>query len=432
MKLSVKVKINLTDYQREILYCPARFTITEAGTKTGKTFSHLFWLFEQAHSSKDRQVEDGWEYWWIAPVFNQAAIAFNRLRRKLHHSDAYQVNRSNLSVETPEGTIIRFKSANDPDSLYGEDVHAAVFDEFTRAKPEAWYALRSTLTATNGPAKFIGNYKGESNWGHQLALKAATDPTYRYFRITAWDAVRAGILDEAEIEQARKDLPSFMFKALYLAEGDIDQTRLIDDDAIADLLTNTGVPAGQRYITADIAEQGSDRFVACVWEGFRLIDILVLPKTSAMDIETILRNLADKYVVRRSHIAYDADGLGMFLKSYLRGAISFKNGSAPEKVAGQRVEYRNLKSQCYFNMAKRINAGGYCIQCNVDRYWSEIMEELEVVKNRSHGTDNKLEVLRKPEIKTILGRSPDFSDALMMREVFELKRKRTVGAVLQE
>ena len=72
-------------------------------------------------------------------------------------------------------------------AFYGEDVYGAVFDEFTRSKQESWYALRSTLTATKAKCKFIGNYKGNSNWGHQLSLKAETDTNYQYFKVTAYD-----------------------------------------------------------------------------------------------------------------------------------------------------------------------------------------------------------------------------------------------------
>jgi hypothetical protein len=211
----------LTQYQRDILYCPERFTVTQASTKVGKTFSHLFWLFEEAATPP----KPGANYWWVAPVYGQAEIAFNRLRRFLGHSSDFRINLTRLYVETPVESFLHFKSAEKPDSLYGEDVYAAVFDEFTRAKQEAWTALRSTLTATRGKCKFIGNAKGKKNWGYKLALKAkANEPGYRFFKVTAYDAVREGILDAEEVEQAKRDLPEAAFQELYLAE-------ILDDQA---------------------------------------------------------------------------------------------------------------------------------------------------------------------------------------------------------
>jgi len=209
----------LTGYQKRMLYGEERFTITEAGTKVGKTYSHLWWLFEEAHKA----TKIGSNYWWVAPVYSQCEIAFNRLRRVVGSYGIYQVNISRLSITCPNGSVIHFKSAEKPDNLYGEDVYAAVFDEFTRARKEAWFALRSTLTATNGKCKLIGNAKGKKNWGYLLGAKArAGEPNYAYHRVTAYDAVKEGILSMEEIEQAQKDLPENVFKELYLAEPQED------------------------------------------------------------------------------------------------------------------------------------------------------------------------------------------------------------------
>ncbi len=220
----------LADYQKRILDSPARFTITEASTKIGKTFSHMWWLFREAHTPP----KQGANYWWIAPVFSQAKIAFTRMRRVVAASGAYRINESELYIQTPAGSTIWFKSAEKPDNLYGEDVFAAVFDEFTRAREEAWHALRSTLTATQGRCKFIGNVRGKKNWGYKLGQRARSgEPGYEYFKITANDAVKAGILNEDEIKQAQRDLPEAAFKQLYLAEAIDDGANPFGIDHIA-------------------------------------------------------------------------------------------------------------------------------------------------------------------------------------------------------
>jgi len=210
----------LANYQQAILNSPARFTITEACTKSGKTFSHIWWLFKEAHLGKL-----GDNYWWVAPVYGQAEIAFNRMKNKLIGNPLYKINLSKLTITTPRGTIISFKSAENSDNLYGDDVRSAVFDEFTRARETSWFALRTTLTATRGKCKLIGNAKGKKNWGYLLGAKArAGEAEYEYFRITADDAVSAGILEQGEIEQAKRDLPEAVFLELYYAIPSDDGT----------------------------------------------------------------------------------------------------------------------------------------------------------------------------------------------------------------
>src|SRR3990172_5063365 len=199
---------NLTEYQKSFLYNPARFTITEASTKVGKTFAHLWGIFEFAHGPERKPNQN---VWWVAPVYSQTKIAFSRLRVKVAPSGLYKINESNLIITCPNGVHIHFKSSDNADNLFGEDVYYIVFDEAPRGKETAFHALRSTVTATKGKIKLIGNFGGTSNWMHQLKEKAKTDPEYAYFKITAWDAVKEGILDEAEILQAQKDLPPKIF-----------------------------------------------------------------------------------------------------------------------------------------------------------------------------------------------------------------------------
>lgn len=208
------------EYQKAILDNPKRFTVTEASTKVGKTASHIIWLFEQPLVLK---LKPGQKVWWVAPVFGQAEIAFNRMRQQVTDRNFFKANETKLKLTYPTGAEIHFKSAERPDNLYGDDVYAFVFDEFTRAREEAWHALRSTITATNARGKFIGNVKGKKNWGYRLALRAKQgDPQFDHFKITAYDAAKEGLLSFDEIEQAKKDLPESVFKELYLAEPSED------------------------------------------------------------------------------------------------------------------------------------------------------------------------------------------------------------------
>ena len=218
----------LTNYQKEILDCEERFTITAASTKTGKTASHIIWLFEQA-----LQCKDGQSVWWVAPVYQQAEIAFRRMKNQVTDKNFFISNETKLLLTLPTGSRIEFKSGEKPDNLYGDDVYAAVIDEASRMREESWYALRSTLTATQGKCKLIGNVKGKKNWFYKLGERARQgEPDYKYFKITAYDAAREGIISESEIEQAKRDLPDYVFRELYLAEPADDKSNPFGLEAI--------------------------------------------------------------------------------------------------------------------------------------------------------------------------------------------------------
>ena len=200
----------LYDKQKAFVDDAARYTLIEASTKTGKSVGCIIWLFEQAAAGNDGQ-----NFWWVAPVYPQAKIMFRRLKRFIEDKNLFEANESELAVKLVNGATIFFKSAEKPDNLYGEDIFAAVIDEATRCREESWYAIRSTLTATGGKVKIIGNVKGIKNWVYELARSG--HPEVSYHKLTAYDAVEGGILTIEEVEDAKQTLPKDVFEELYLA-----------------------------------------------------------------------------------------------------------------------------------------------------------------------------------------------------------------------
>lgn len=209
------VRPSLYPKQEQALFCPQRWALVEASTKSGKTVGCIAWLLEQAFMG-----QRGWNYWWVAPIAEQARIAFSRIKNGLTPGSFTSQESPTPKIMLLTGQVIWFKSADNPDSLYGEDVYAAVIDEASRSKPDAWHAVRSTLTATRGPCRIIGNVKGRKNWFYEFArrIEAGLEPNGHFLRITAADAVAAGVLAQEEIDDARRNLPENVFRELYMAE----------------------------------------------------------------------------------------------------------------------------------------------------------------------------------------------------------------------
>jgi phage FluMu gp28-like protein len=289
----------VTDYQRRILDSHARYTITAAATNVGKTASHIIWLFEQALTLKENQ-----SVWWVAPVYQQAEIAFNRMRTQVTDKSFFKVNESKLRLTTPTGGIIQFKSAEKPDNLYGDDVYAAVFDEFTRAREEAWFALRSTLTKTEGKCKLIGNVKGKKNWGYKLSERARMgEPNYEFHKITAYDGVNAGILKFEEVEQAKRDLPQHIFSELYLAEPTEDGSNPFGLSYISQCIAPIST-ANTEWFGIDLAKYSDYTVIIGLDAEYRVCYFDRFQKDWAQTEQHIIR------VVGQTPAAIDSTGVG--------------------------------------------------------------------------------------------------------------------------
>lgn len=204
-------------------------------------------------------------------------------------------------------------------------------------------------------------------------------------------------------------------------EYDDDPTVLIQYENILNCFSNTFVEGGTKYITADIARYGRDKTVIGVWDGWRLIKIVTIDKSGLEYVADEIKKVANAYQVPLSNIIVDEDGVGGGVKDFVK-CKGFVNNSSPIKSVNQTANFTNLKSQCYFGLSDKINKNEvYFAFDGVDK--EKTIEELQYVKQAKMDSDGKKSVLRKEEVKELLGRSPDYSDMVMMRYYFELAPK---------
>jgi hypothetical protein len=201
-------------------------------------------------------------------------------------------------------------------------------------------------------------------------------------------------------------------------EYDDDPSVLCDYDAICDVFTNEHVKTtGNRYISADIAMQGRDKFIAGVWDGF-VCDVAVSEdKSTAKGITATITKLMDRYSIGHSRLIADADGVGAFVGSYIDGCKEFHGGGS----ATNKEEYANIKSECAYKLAEKINKREIYIKCSEEQR-TLIIEELGVLKADDVDADErKKRIIKKDYMKELIGRSPDYLDMLIMRMWFESK-----------
>ena len=138
-------------------------------------------------------------------------------------------------------------------------------------------------------------------------------------------------------------------------------------------------------------------------------------KSAINDVVEEVRVLQQDNQVPLRNIIIDEDGVGGGAKDYLR-CQGFVNNARPLK----NENYQNLKTQCYYKMADLINKGQIGITCEDVNAKNNIIEELEQVRTKDADKDNKLQILSKDTIKAIIGRSPDYADAIAMRCYYEV------------
>lgn len=197
--------------QEDAIFADARFVHIEASTKSGKTTGCYVRLIEET-----LRLRPGGITLWCAPTYETARMVFRRLERALPPS-VYRSHRSELWIELPNGAYMYFRSADKPNSIYGNDYSFAVLDEASRSKGDIWQSILSTLTATEGQMVCIGNvHGGKENWWYLECRKAESGaPNTAYFMLTWRDAVEAGVLKASVVEEQRERLSEAVFLELY-------------------------------------------------------------------------------------------------------------------------------------------------------------------------------------------------------------------------
>ena len=205
-----------------------------------------------------------------------------------------------------------------------------------------------------------------------------------------------------------------------------DPSSLIDYDKIINSFSNDFVSSGDKYITCDVARFGNDSTVIGVWSGYR-VKVYRYSKKSIVEVAQIIKQLMAENSVPISNVLLDEDGVGGGAVDILN-CRGFVNNSSPleNPISRTKDNFDNLKSQCYFKLAEKINSDEIFIDCP-SNFKQMIVEELEQIKQKSVDNDAKKGIIPKDKVKQLIGRSPDFSDMLAMRTWFEFKPKFVVG-----
>lgn len=354
-------------------------------------------------------------------------------------SDQFNYNAQSGVIYWQNGSEIILKDLflypSDPnfDSLGSLEITGAFIDECNQVVYKAWQVVKSRirykLKQFNLTPKMLGTCNPAKNWVYPNFYQAKKDnslPAYRKF-------IQALPTDNHHLPESYLksllELDENSKQRLYYGnwEYDNDPASLITYLAILHIFKNADLTGGEYYITSDIARFGRDKTIIGLWCGMRLIQIITIDKNKVTEAAQVIKDLAYKYNIPMKHVIVDDDGVGGGVTDIL-GCIGFVNNSRPMPNPENKDDenFMNLKSQMYFRLAKEITDGNMFIDCE-DDIRDIIIQELEQVKQYNMDKDGKKQIVPKDVVKELLGRSPDYSDMLMMRMWFFYKTAKAVS-----
>lgn len=438
MKLNIK-QTKAIDYledkvTRELLY--------GGGAGGGKSFFGCYWLIKMCYKYPESR--------WLMGRANMKTLKettyqsflkvakLQGLKADYHFIVTSAQHKENPnSIIFPNGSVILMKDLayypSDPefDELGSLEITGAFIDEANqitaKAKQIVGSRIRHNIRQYDTIPKMLMTCNPAKNWVYTEYYKPFRDGKLSQHR----QFIQALVTDNPDIDPTYKENLLLLDKnsqqrLLYGNwEYDDDPSALINYDKIVDIFTNDfDSLKGEKYISADIARLGSDKGVICVWDGFKVMELHQVKKERLNTTGELIEQLRLKYSISKSNVICDEDGVGGGIVDFM-GYKGFVNNSRAlnNPITQEPENYSSLKDQCYYNLAKKINAGEIYINCDSEETKQLIIQELEQVKQWQMDKDQKKKVLPKDKVKELIGRSPDFSDALMMRMYFELSPK---------
>lgn len=413
------------------------------GARGGKSYLGNGWIIIEC-------LQKPGSKWMIAreeltKLKDTTLLTFFMVAKDLGVSDLFHFNAQSLTVTFKNGSLIFFREIkylpSDPqfDRLGSYDLTGCFLDECQQINSKAINVLRGRMSVLSGEGwktipKSLYTCNPSKNWIYEDFVRPDKENRLSADKVFVKSlATDNPFIQEEYIENLKKSDKITVQRLLYgNFEYDDDPAALIQYEKILDAFTNEfPILRGDKFITVDVARFGNDKTVIGCWDGFR-VRLYGFHGLSVSETAGKIKEIQSKEGIQNSRTIADEDGVGGGVVDIL-GCNGFVNNSRPlpNPITREDENYANLKSQCYFRLAERINKGGLFIDCDDVGIKAQIIQELEQVKQYKMDKDGKRQVLPKDKVKEIIGRSPDFADTLMMREWFELKPQFDFEAIMR-
>ena len=283
------------------------------------------------------------------------------------------------------------------------------------------YNIRGKLLITGNPAR---------NFMYTLFYKPWATGTLEKGRAFIQSLISDNTYGDSAYNERMQKLKGSTRERLLLGNWDYedDPLSLIEYSAIVDLFTNDYIVPDitKKRLICDVAMYGSDLFRVGAFYGDVLVEHRYMLKSGGKEVLGLVKSMQAAHQIRAHGVLYDADGVGAFLGGsggFIPGAVAFHGNAAPFKTQRDPLtDYANLKSQCGYLLAEKINDGLCWAKAVVNETDKEMLsEELAHIKKSKGASDDKLRLKRKELIVADLGRSPDFSDLFLMNQYFDLR-----------
>lgn len=401
----MELDLKLLKHQRALYESKKDIAGLVCGRGSGKTVI-LSWLIVFAMLKGQRVLAFSQTYKSLSQnLFDEVIKRFEELKQKPIF------NKQAMTITLGKGMVAGYSYENIESCRGLTEIQLLVLDEMFLAPATIFSVTAPCLRGNFTPQiRFGTSPRKGSVWNHWCLDNMKTGKI---------DVFQAKMSDNSFISKESLELSMNAIQDETLKRQEIYGEILLDDDdsciiAESDFPTQLVDDSADKPIIVGIdgSGQGRDKSVICIRKGNRIIDISKHDKLDPFDASSIIKHKLLAKGFNTSDI-YEIN-IDMGYGEGLYAVLSREYGNVnlvPFAGKADNVSYSNKRSEMYFNLAKAIRNGLYIED-------PDIIEELINTRFLLDKSDRYL-LVPKEEIKLVINRSPDSSDALALTFVNE-------------
>jgi len=389
-----------------------KFVIVPCGRQVGKTLT-------------GQTVILSWSINWentvtgvIAPFYRQALRVMQETVKAIQDTPVFKgVNKTEMTIELKNGSIIKFFSAENADAIRGETFDFLYVDESCFVDDGAWNLVIDATHKIKGKKVLLTSTpNGKAGWVYDLWLKATDERSKRHYGLS-WRSIDSPFFPEEDkqdlLDRKNRGMLTTEERQEYFAEWiDWGSMTIFKRTKILEAYGRKLPITNKLFITADVSGSGEDDTCVVVWDGWTIIDIVLHKNRSLLESYQIVRNTMAKYHVPPSRTIVDGTGLGQGIVEML-GCKKYSAVSSPNEKT-----YSNKRAEVFMKLSEKFENGEISIL--TDEYRELLTKELLAFKLEETTRDGRLRLISKKAIRNAIGGSPNIADAIAMRVEFDL------------
>jgi len=292
-----------------------------------------------------------------------------------------------------------------------------------KAKDMVMSRIRYKLDEFKMIPKLLMSCNPSRNWCYNSFYKKNAQGTLENYKRFVQSLVTDNEFISSHYITSLQRLDSITKSRLLFGSWDYqDSLAIFDYDALSNMFVESFAEPEEKessiVISIDVAHMGKDKTVIFVWDGLDVVEIDEMTKTTFPEQAARVQTLCYKYKTNFDNVIIDLDGLSAGLYDLLPGCKGIHNNG---KTIGN-ADFYNLKTQLYYKLAELLNTNQIKVKCTQD-IQTKLMQELQVIKRVKVDSDGKIQMTSKDEVKRLISRSPDYSDAMAYRMLYVLEEQ---------